>query len=187
MLERKDMAFLKNMNPNRLLNEKVEQVRIKEKRKLARLNSASKVFSVDGQSNTRRDVKFERLIRLDSLEDLGPVENYFHLIDPDLQNGDEPIVLDKAQQILTNLNNLENLTMLMNECQALLSSDHSQINGEYLERLLGDVKNLYQIIEQTAPKELVAISQAELDCHERAEEDEVNNLREAETARRAED
>lgn len=162
MLERKDMAFLKSMNPNRILNEKVEQLRIKEKKKLARMNSGNKAYSIDSQGNLRRDIRMEKILRREtSLEDLGPVENYFHLIDPDLQNGDEPIVLDKAQQILTNLDNMENLTMLMNECQALLASDHSQINGKYLEKLLGDVKTLYQAIEKTTSKEGVFLNYLE--------------------------
>ena len=149
------MAFLKNMNPNRLLNEKVEQMRIKERKKLARMNSGNKAFSVDGQGNLRRD-RMDRMLRREpSLEDLGPVENYFHLIDPDLQNGDEPIMLDKASQILANLNTMENLSMLMRECQALLSTDHSQVNGAYLEKLLGDVKKLYQAMEGSASKDMV--------------------------------
>lgn len=151
MLERKDMAFLKSMNPNRPLNEKVEQLRIKERKKLARLQSGGNRRDLGGDSNLgiRRGSNFERIMRrAPSLEDLGPVENYLHLIDPDLKEGDEPIVLDKAQQILSNLNKMEALNALMNECQVMLNMDRSQINGEYLERLLGDVRTLYETIER---------------------------------------
>lgn len=130
MLEKKDAAFLKSMNPNGELNEKVEQLRIKEKKKMARLQSTLKRDSDSGStiSSLRRGSKMEVLLRKSpSLEDLGPAENYLHLIDPDLKKGDEPIMLDKAQEILTNLNQLESLNALMTECQVLLSKDRSKV------------------------------------------------------------
>lgn len=153
------MAFLRSMNPNRVLNEKIEQLRVREKKKLTRLNSNNRTYSIEGNTLTRRDVLMDKMSRRDSsLEDLGPVENYLYLIDPDIKKGDEPIVMDKAQQILMSLNNMETLAVLMNECNALLSSDHTKINGKYLEKLLGDVKTLYQAIEMTASREGVVYS-----------------------------
>lgn len=159
-MERKDMAFLKSMNPNRNLNEKVEQMRIKEKKKLARLQSGGKRdLSEGGNLSIRRGSNFEKILRrAPSLEDLGPVEDYLHLIDPDLKDGDEPLVLDKAEQILSNLNKMEALNALMAECQTLLSMDRSKINGEYLEKLLGDVRNLYETFEKSSSGNTVEYS-----------------------------
>lgn len=156
-LEKKDTAFLKSMNPNGELNDKIEQIRIKEKKKLARLrslNSSKKDFSLLNDHRVRRSEflplggRSEPLKPEKEFEALGPVEDYLHLIDPELRKGDQPVVFDKARQILHDLNEVDEMTHVIEACQALLGADAKELNEEYLEQLLGDVKRLFASIEK---------------------------------------
>ena len=152
-LEKRDMAFLRTMNPNGELNDKIEQIRIKEKKKMARLrsmNTGKKDYGPNVDLISRKSMFVGQLKQIgrEDVEDLGPAENYLHLMDPELQEGDQPVVFDKARKILQDLGEMDEMSSVIEACQALLSTNVHELNEEYLEQLLGDVKRLFASIEK---------------------------------------
>lgn len=191
-LEKKDMAFMKSMNPNGELNDKIEQIRIKEKKKLARLrslNSSKKDFSLASDHRARRSEflpfggRSEAVKPEKEFDALGPVEDYLHLIDPELRKGDQPVVFDKARQILHDLNEVDEMTSVIEACQALLGADAKELNEEYLEQLLGDVKRLFASIEKYSSGQSVGSRSAGDQLLECARQDSHEYTQQEKTAR----
>ena len=148
-VDKKDIAFLKNMSPNRDFQDRIDQYHAKEKRKLARLKTLeNKNFGPADISG--RDSSNQRKLIRSSTNDLGPLENYLHLIDPELRKGDAPIVYNTAQRILDNLSNLnlDDVTTIIDECERIVNQGFD-LNEQYLEKLLRDVKLLYTKFENS--------------------------------------
>lgn len=148
--DRKDEIYLKSMNPNLELNDKIEQIRIKERRKAARFRHSG--MNTDSEGSVMGRTTFSQnsqLVRGTSfVEELGPAENYTHLFDQDLKNGNIPFISDKTKKLLHELDTIGELSTVLEECRSLISKNVNEINEEYLEKLLLDVRRLYRMIEK---------------------------------------
>lgn len=54
------------------------------------------------------------------VEKLGPLEDYLHLMDPSLKK-QEDLDLEKGKHVLRNLNSIENMGYLIEECDDLIA------------------------------------------------------------------
>lgn len=149
-MDPKDSAFLKNMDPNRELHEKMELHRQREKKKIARLKSleARKYNQEDLAKRSHKELdKFENEIWEDDEYD------YREFIDPELIKGNVSVTYNTAEKILSNLTQLEDISKVIEECERIINMG-SDLNEEYLERLLGDVKQLYKRFESSGDRDV---------------------------------
>lgn len=151
-MERKEAAFLRHMHADRLLRERIEQVRLKERRRIARSKaSQDKKDSVDGDNGLRNSAITDSGIhnaQNSIAELLGPIENYLHLIDPSLRESHGNYV-DRAQQIVSGLDSVADVSYILATCRHLLENK-SDIDGEFLENLVSEVKKLALSIERSS-------------------------------------
>lgn len=139
------------MNSDRLLIERIEHIRLKERRRQARNKQGSDAkegIELEGSSKNQGNGEGQSRTGTVSLNDiLGPLENYMHLLDPAVQDNSEGYV-SRAQQIVEGLGSVADVAFIIDTCR-LLTENKANLDGDFLERLMAEVKNLAVAIERS--------------------------------------
>ena len=140
------------MDPNRELHEKMELHQQREKKKIARLKSLE-IRKYNQEDLARRTNKVSGL----DVNEMNEEDEYDYreFIDPELIKGNVSVTYNTAEKILSNLTQLEDISKVIEECERIINMG-SDLNEEYLERLLGDVKQLYKRFESSGDKDVIS-------------------------------
>lgn len=109
------------------------------------------IFSTSGNSSYKRGSNRFRLNGnfennySSQFEELGPLADYMHLIDPELKNG-TPQLINKGESLLNDLKKLGDLSNMVKQCQILIE-EKGDFSERYLSRIIQKLNNLYNRLQ----------------------------------------